>query len=204
MLNYIEGKSIIHKLNSTVKLIFLIAISIYIFTVKDYFTLNIVLIISIAILVLSRIKLINYIKAIVNSIYFVVITFVINLLFSDVIYSFMIAYRIFIMIIFTLILTLTTKPMDIVYGITNLLYPLKIFGVNTKDMSLMVGIGISFMPILKNEYIQIKQAQMAKGYYPKIRNIKKYSLCIFVPYLTNCFKRVDEMSIALQAKGYDN
>lgn len=204
MLNYIEGKSIIHKLNSTVKLIFLIAISVYIFTVKDYFTLNIVLIISIVMLLLSRIKLINYIKAIVNSIYFVVITFVINLLFSDIIYSFMISYRIFIMIIFTLILTLTTKPMDIVYGITNLLYPLKIFGVNTKDISLMVGIGISFMPILKNEYIHIKQAQMAKGYYPKIRDIKKYSLCIFVPYLTNCFKRVDEMSIALQAKGYDN
>lgn len=204
MLNYIEGKSIIHKLNSTVKLIFLIAISVYIFTVKDYFTLNIVLIVSIVMLLLSRIKLINYIKAIVNSIYFVVITFVINLLFSDIIYSFMISYRIFIMIIFTLILTLTTKPMDIVYGITNLLYPLKIFGVNTKDISLMVGIGISFMPILKNEYIHIKQAQMAKGYYPKIRDIKKYSLCIFVPYLTNCFKRVDEMSIALQAKGYDN
>lgn len=204
MLNYIEGKSIIHKLNSTVKLIFLIAISVYIFTVKDYFTLNIVLIISIVMLLISRIKLINYIKAIVNSIYFVVITFVINLLFSDIIYSFMISYRIFIMIIFTLILKLTTKPMDIVYGITNLLYPLKIFGVNTKDISLMVGIGISFMPILKNEYIHIKQAQMAKGYYPKIRDIKKYSLCIFVPYLTNCFKRVDEMSIALQAKGYDN
>ena len=203
MLNYIEGKSIIHKLNSTVKLIFLIAISVYIFTVKDYFTLNIVLIISIVMLLLSRIKLINYIKAIVNSIYFVIITFVINLLFSDIIYSFMISYRIFIMIIFTLILTLTTKPMDIVYGITNLLYPLKIFGVNTKDISLMVGIGISFMPILKNEYIQIKQAQMAKGYYPKIREIKKYSLCIFVPYLTNCFKRVDEMSIALRAKGYE-
>ena len=203
MLNYIEGKSIIHKLNSTVKLIFLIAISVYIFTVKDYFTLNIVLIISIVMLLLSRIKLINYIKAIVNSIYFVVITFVINLLFSDIIYSFMISYRIFIMIIFTLILTLTTKPMDIVYGITNLLYPLKIFGVNTKDISLMVGIGISFMPILKNEYIHIKQAQMAKGYYPKIRDIKKYSLCIFVPYLTNCFKRVDEMSIALRAKGYE-
>ena len=203
MLNYIEGKSIIHKLNSTVKLIFLIAISVYIFTVKDYFTLNIVLIISIVMLFLSRIKLINYIKAIVNSIYFVIITFVINLLFSDIIYSFMISYRIFIMIIFTLILTLTTKPMDIVYGITNLLYPLKIFGVNTKDISLMVGIGISFMPILKNEYIHIKQAQMAKGYYPKIRDIKKYSLCIFVPYLTNCFKRVDEMSIALRAKGYE-
>ncbi len=204
MLNYIEGNSIIHRVNSTVKLILLIIISVYIFTVRDYFTLNVVLGISIFILLLSKIRLINYIKAIKNSIYFVIITFLINLLFSDVIYSFMISYRIFIMIIFTLILTLTTKPMEIVYAITNLLYPLKIFGVNTRDISLMVGIGISFMPILKNEYITIKQAQMAKGYYPKLRKIKEYTVCIFVPYLTNCFKRVDEMSIALQAKGYEN
>lgn len=203
MLNYVEGKSIIHKLNSTVKLILLIVISVYIFTVRDYLTLNIVLGVSIIILLLSRIKIIYYIKAIRNSIYFVIITFLINLLFSDVIYSFMISYRIFIMIIFTLILTLTTKPMDIVYAITNLMYPLKIFGINTKDISLMVGIGISFMPILKNEYITIKQAQTAKGYYPKFKNIKQYSICIFVPYLTNCFKRVDEMSIALRAKGYE-
>ena len=125
---------------------------------------------------MSKIKVIEYIKAIRNSIYFVIITFAINLLFSDVIYSFMISYRIFIMIIFTLILTLTTKPMDIVYGITNLLYPLKIFGVNTKDISLMVGIGISFMPILKNEYIMVKQAQIAKVYYPKFSKIKEYAV----------------------------
>lgn len=203
MLNYIDGKSIVHKMNSTIKLILLIAVSIYIFTVKDYFTLNIVLAISIILLLLSGIKIINYIKAVMNSIYFVIITFVINLFFSDVVYSFMISYRILIMILFTLIITLTTKPMDIVYAITNLLYPLKLFGVNTKDISLMVGIGISFMPILRNEYITIKQAQMAKGYYPEFRKIKQYAVCIFAPYLTNCFKRVDEMSMALQAKGYE-
>lgn len=203
-MNYIEGNSIIHRTNSTVKLILLIFVSIYIFTIRDYFILNIVLGIAVFILLLSRIKIINYIKAIKNSIYFVIITFIINLFFSDAIYSLMISYRIFVMIIYTLIVSLTTKPMDIVYAITNLLYPLKIFGVNTKDISLMVGIGISFMPILKNEYITIKQAQMAKGYYPKLRRIKEYTVCIFVPYLTNCFKRVDEMSIDLQAKGYEN
>lgn len=203
MINYIEKKSIIHNTNSTIKLILIIIISIYIFTVKNYFTLNIIFGISIVLLLMSKIKIINYIKGIRNSIYFVVITFVINLFFSDVIYSLMISYRILIMLIFTLTLTLTTKPMDIVYGITNLLYPLKLFGVNTKDISLMVGIGISFMPILRNEYVTIKQAQTAKGYYPQIRKIKQYCVCIFVPYLINCFKRVDEMSVALQAKGYE-
>ena len=202
MLNYVEGKSIIHKINSTVKLIFLILVSIYIFTLKDYMSLNIVFILSIIILILSRVKLKYYMKGIINSIYFVILTFVINLLFSDLIYSFMISYRIFIMLIFTLNLTLTTKSMQIVYAITNILYPLKIFGVNTRDISLMVGIGINFMPILANEYKIVKQAQFAKGYYPSITNLKKYSLCIFIPYLTNCFKRVDEISLALQVKGY--
>lgn len=202
MLNYVEGKSIIHKTNSTIKLIFLILVSIYIFTLKDYRSLNIVFIISLVILLLSRVHIKYYIKGIINSIYFVILTFVINLLFSDLTYSFMISYRIFIMLIFTLNLTLTTKSMQIVYAITNILYPLKIFGVNTKDISLMVGIGINFMPILANEYRIVKQAQFAKGYYPSLINLKRYSLCIFIPYLTNCFKRVDEISLALQVKGY--
>lgn len=204
MLNYIDGKSIIHKTNSTIKLILLIAVSIYIFTVKDYFVLNIIFATTIILLLLSRIKFVHYLKLIRDSIYFVIITFVMNLFFSDIIYSFMISYRIFIMLMLTLILTLTTKSMDIVYAITNILLPLKIFGVNIKDISLMVGIGISFMPILKNEYITIKQAQTAKGYLPKIGKIKQYAICIFIPYLTVSFKRVDDMSLALQAKGYDS
>lgn len=202
MLRYVEKKSIIHKTNSTIKLIILILLSIYIFTIKDYYTLNIVCGISLLILLLSKVPIKYYLRSIVNSIYFVIITFVVNLLFSDIIYSFMIAYRMFIMLVFTLDLTLTTKSMDIVYAITNILYPLKLFGVNTRDISLMVGIGINFMPILTNEYKIIKQAQMAKGYYPKIRKFKEYCLCIFIPYLTNCFKRVDEISLALQIKGY--
>lgn len=204
MLNYVDGKSIIHKVSGTVKLLLLIILSIYIFTIKDYYTLNIILIISIILFLLSRVGIKNYLKLIRNSIYFTIITFFINLLFSDIVYSFMISYRIFIMILLTIVLTLTTKPMDIVYAITNLLTPLKLFGVNTRDISLMVGIGISFMPILKNEYIVVGQAQNAKGYFPSIKNIKMYCICIFVPYITGCLKRSDDMSMALQAKGFEN
>lgn len=115
MLKYIDTKSIIHSINSTVKLITLILLSIYIFTLKDYIALNIIFIISAVLLILSRINIKHYIKALKNSIYFVIITFVLNLFFSDIMYSLMISYRIFIMLIYTLILTLTTKSMDIVY-----------------------------------------------------------------------------------------
>lgn len=92
--------------------------------------------------------------------------------------------------------------MDIVYAITNILYPLKLFKINTKDISLIVGIGINFMPILIREYIVIKEAQKSKGYVFKIKKVKQYCLCIFIPYLSNCFKKVDEIALALQVKGY--
>ncbi|MBO5479323.1 MAG: energy-coupling factor transporter transmembrane protein EcfT [Clostridia bacterium] len=203
MLKYVEGNSIIHKMNSTIKLLLLIIISIGIFMIKEYKILHIVLGISLILLLLTKIKPIYYLKAIKDSIYIVIVTFLLNLFFSSVSYSFMISYRIFIMLIFTFIVTLTTKSMDLVRAICNLLYPLKLFGINTKEISLMVGIGINFMPILKKEYVQIKEAQIAKGYIPSLRKIKQYSICIFVPYLTNCFRRVDEISMALQVKGYE-
>lgn len=203
MLKYIETDSILHKLNSTIKLLLIIGVSIYIFTIKDYRILHIVFGISLMLLFLTKISVMDYVRAIKSSVSIVIITFVLNLFFSSVSYSFMISYRIFIMLIFTFIVTFTTKSMDMVYAITNIMYPIKLFGINTKEISLMIGIGINFMPILKNEYISIKEAQIAKGYMPSFLKIKQYCICIFVPYLTNCFKRVDDISVALQAKGYE-
>lgn len=60
------------------------------------------------------------------------------------------------------------------------------------------------MPILMQEYKIITKAQQVKGYYPNLREIKKYCLSIFIPYISKCFKRVDEISIALQIKGYES
>ncbi len=202
MLKYVHKKSVLHNMSSTIKLIILITLSILIFAVKNYFILNIFFITVIILLVLSKIEMLYYIKTIKYSITFVIITFLLNMLFSDIIYSLMISYRIFIMIMYTLIYTLTTKSMDIVYAITNILYPLKLFKINTKDISLIVGIGINFMPILIREYIVIKEAQKSKGYVFKIKKVKQYCLCIFIPYLSNCFKKVDEIALALQVKGY--
>ena len=202
MLKYVHKKSVLHNMSSTIKLIILITLSILIFAVKNYFILNIFFIIVIILLVLSKIEMLYYIKTIKYSITFVIITFLLNMLFSDIIYSLMISYRIFIMIMYTLIYTLTTKSMDIVYAITNILYPLKLFKINTKDISLIVWIGINFMPILIREYIVIKEAQKSKGYVFKIKKVKQYCLCIFIPYLSNCFKKVDEIALALQVKWY--
>ena len=203
MLRYIETNSWIHQLNSTIKLLALLVISIGLFMIKNEIVLHIVLLITLLFFIMTKIPLLEYIKAMKGSFYIVLLTFLLNLPFSSFDYSFLIAYRIGIMVLITVLLTLTTKSMDLVYAITNLLSPLKLFGVNPRDISLMVGIAINFMPILRREYIIVKQAQMAKGFYPQIRHIKQYCYSIFLPYLTNCFKRVDEIALALQVKGYE-
>lgn len=203
MLNKNEKNTILHKMNGTVKLVCLMIISILLFQVKQMYLLNSILGMVIVLFLIARIRWKKCKRQIQYAISFILLTFVLNLLFSDIVYSFLIAYRLFIMLLITILVAHTTKTLAMVDAIANLCIPLQWIRISKKEIRIMAAIGISFMPILKKEYEQIKQAQKIKGYEPRLREIKKYSLCIFIPFLSNCFKRVDEITLALEIKGYE-
>jgi len=202
MLRYIHTNSIIHKLNSTVKLVVLIALSIFIFTIKNYYILHVITIIGLILLILTKIQIKYYLKSILIIFCYILLTFVFNIIFSSLEYSLIISYRLFIMLLYTIIFSSTTKSSGIAKAVTNLLIPLKLFRINTKEIGIMVSIAINFIPVLTKEFKTIKQAQISKGYLPKFKNIKKYTMCILMPFITKSFKKVDEISMALYAKGH--
>lgn len=202
MLKYIHTNSIIHKLNSTIKLMVLIILSIFIFTIKNHYILHSITIVGFILLILTKIQFKYYIKSILIVFCYVLLTFVFNILFSSLEYSLMISYRLFLMLLYTLIFSSTTKSSGIAKAITNILTPLKLFGINVKEIGIMVAISTNFIPILTKEFKHIKQAQISKGYLPKFRNIKRYTMCILMPFITKSFKKVDDISMALYAKGH--
>ena len=205
MLRYINKNSIIHKLNSTIKVLILILLSVVIFTLKSYLYLSLIMVIEMCFVILTKIHIKYYLKHIKYTIYFILITFTMNMIFlSDLSYSLMLSYRIFIMLILTQIFVFTTESIQIGKAVANILTPLKIFKIKTEEINIIVTIALSFMPILSQEFNSIKLAQKAKGYKPSILNIKKYILCIFIPFMNNCFKRTDEISMALIVKGYND
>lgn len=77
--------------------------------------------------------------------------------------------------------------------------PLKIFNINTEEIEVLVCICLSMIPILKREYLDVKDACRAKNINPNIKNIK----IILSKLLMSFIKRVNEIDEALVEKGYD-
>jgi len=77
--------------------------------------------------------------------------------------------------------------------------PLKIFHINPEEIRVLVCICLSMIPILKNEYMEVKMACRAKNIPFNIRNSK----IILIKLLFSCIRRVNQIDEALIEKGYD-
>jgi energy-coupling factor transport system permease protein len=116
-----------------------------------------------------------------------------------------VAAQLFLAILFSSLMTLTTSPLQLAYGLEKLLGPLKRFRVPVGDFSLMTMLAIKFIPVLLGETQRIIKAQSARGvdfesgnFFRRARNL----LPILTPLFHSVFKRADDLAIALLARGY--
>lgn len=103
------------------------------------------------------------------------------------------------------LLTATTRPQELVEGVRTLLLPLARLGVNTEVAALAVGITVQFVPTLMRESRQLVQAQEARGggaasgsMLSRARGLVR----LLVPIFVSAFRRADELSLAMEARGY--
>ena len=114
--------------------------------------------------------------------------------------------RMIILIVLASILASSTTPIEITKGIGMLLYPLQFIGINVYEISMIISIAISFIPILFEEAEDIRKAQMSRGAKLDSKNLieKGKSIIPFiVPVFISAFKRADDLSIALVSRGYE-
>jgi energy-coupling factor transport system permease protein len=103
------------------------------------------------------------------------------------------------------ILLCTTLPIELMNGIRFFLTPLKLFKVPVDNLTLIISVAIQFIPTLLNEASNIKKAQIARGAQFESKNIFKKAaavLPLIIPIFVSAFKRADELSQALEARGY--
>ena len=113
--------------------------------------------------------------------------------------------RILTLIMFSNILTLTTKPMDLNNAIESLLSPLEKIKIRTSLFAMMISIALRFIPTLFNEMDKILKAQASRGSDFNEGNIKqkiKQIISILVPMFIISFKRADDLATAMEARGY--
>jgi energy-coupling factor transport system permease protein len=129
----------------------------------------------------------------------------INLTWPGVAKGLLVAAQLFLAILFSSLMTLTTSPLQLAQGLEKIISPLKRFRVPVEDFSMMTMLAIKFIPILLGEANRIIRAQSARGvdfesggFFQRVKNL----LPILTPLFHSVFKRADDLAIALLARGY--
>lgn len=124
---------------------------------------------------------------------------------EGVVTGFFIIVRIMLLIIYSSILTLTTKPTDLNNGLEWLMKPLEWIKIPTSVLAMMISISLRFIPTLFLETERILKAQASRGVDFKEGKVKAkitQIISLLIPMFIISFKRAFDLADAMEARGY--
>lgn len=185
-----------------IKFIFFLVYVILIFFVKSNIALIVALAIDVTLIIAYKINLKNLIDNLIRISIFVLITAIINAFVVNINYAITIGIKLILVCVMTHIFSKMLSYMEFATVIEDLVHPLKLFGINPKDLGLIITIAISFIPILREELERIKYVLLVKGFKVNTINIVKNMNIVFKPLFVSIMERINEIEYSLKAKGY--
>ncbi len=211
---YVPTGSVIHKLDPRAKLFSLIFIITAVFPAKDFFQLSFWLAALCAVVFLSKISWKILLRAARPVFFLVAFTFIFNLAaayFSGDILTasyraVFTSARLIVLMMFAIMLPLTTAPLELADGLDALLGPFESFGFPAHECSMMIGMALRFIPLLMQETDKIMRAQLSRGARLDQGNLFQRVTAFFpvlIPLFIIIFRRADEIAVAMEARGYE-
>lgn len=114
--------------------------------------------------------------------------------------------RIFLLFTLTMVLTSTTKPMDLTYAFEWYMTPLKIVRFPVHETAMTLSIALRFIPTLLDETSRIMKAQESRGVdfgHGGLGKKFKAIISLIIPLFVSAIQRSEELSDAMEARGYD-
>ena len=224
---FIPGNSFNHKLDPRSKILIKIILMVVKFwKVGSFFKFPVYILLSIIIFILLKVAGIS-VKTIFKSLkpmmFMMAFLFVINIfvykegnplftigsftLYDQAIYqTVFIIIRLTLMLAVTTILTTTTKPLDMTYGLEWYMTPLKIIRFPAHEIAMTISIALRFIPTILEETQRIIKAQKSRGVdleEGKLREKIGAIISLLIPLLISSFQRSEELSDAMEARGYN-
>ncbi|WP_058485935.1 energy-coupling factor transporter transmembrane component T family protein [Defluviitalea phaphyphila] len=219
---YYPANSLIHKLDSRVKIIATFIFIIDLFIANNYIGYGITSIFLGIIIFLSKVPIKYMLKGLKAIFVIILITGALNIFMTPgehVLWSYkgititgeglytagLMATRLIFLIIGSSILTLTTSPIQLTDGIESILNPFKKIGIPAHEVAMMMTIALRFIPILLEETDKIMKAQMARGADFESGGIIKRAkslIPLLVPLFISAFRRAEELAMAMEARCY--
>ena len=219
---YYPAQSFVHKCDPRTKLIFLIAYIVAIFLAKNFYALGGCALVFFVIAAFSGVPFKSLLRSVKGVLFLLFFTAVLYLFFYSgetvlwswkfititkeaIFFTLFLAVRLFLLVLSSAVLTLTTTPVALTDGIESLLKPLKYIRFPVHELALIMSIALRFIPILTDETGRIMNAQKARGADFEtgglIKRIKAI-VPILIPLLISAFRRADELGDAMDARCY--
>ncbi len=110
------------------------------------------------------------------------------------------------MIALMMILTSTTKPLQMTDAFEWYLTPFKWIGLPTHELAMILSIALRFIPTILEDTQRIMNAQASRGVDFKYGGLKtkiKAIVSLIVPLFVSAFIRSEELADAMECRGYD-
>ena len=212
---YIPTGSIIHRLDPRAKLLSMLLIISAIFPSKTYLGVLLWLGVLAGLIGASKISwraVLRSAKPVFFLAVFTLIFHVITGLFRNgdiigaIIPGVFMSIRLVILMMFAVMLPLTTSPLELADGLDAMFRPLERFRFPANEASMMIAMALRFIPLLMEETDRIMRAQISRGARLEHGNIfqrVKSFMPILIPLIIIIFRRADEIAVAMEARGYD-
>lgn len=228
---YTPYNTFIHRLDPRNKLFILVLLMVSIFLQFHVWSTTlllsgVMLILLITIMLITRISFLDLFKSL-RSMWFLVIfllavyVFIPNNSYTWVCYRFndhyaiywdsfyqcgYIILRLILMISLTMVLTASTKPMDLTYAFEWYMTPLKLIKFPVHEIAMTLSIALRFIPTLLDETDRIMKAQASRGVdFNRGGLVKRFKavISLIIPLFVSAIQRSEELSDAMEARGYD-
>ena len=219
---YVPADSVIHRLDPRTKLALILGVMILAVATVD---LRIYLLISLLLLSLSwmsKLPLPYFFRNLKSFFWLFVLTFVLHIffaptqaarywdlklmkisqqgVFNGAVYS----WRIAIFIYSAAFLSVTTQAVEMTDAVFKIFSPFKKLKFPVEELSLITMISLRFIPLLLEEAITLRKAQISRGASFEgglIKKVKK-TLPLLIPLFVSSFRKADELALALDARGF--
>ena len=190
---YHEADTPVHALPAGAKLLVLLAVGTGAFFVHSMVILVAALGVVVLCYLLARIPWRVAVRQMCTVLPFMLIILGVQLLLTGWENAVLVAERILILVLLANLITLSTRTSAMVSTIEAVLGPCRRFGVQPERVGLVVAMTIRFIPVIKEQVDQVRDAQRARG--------TRRSTAFLTPLLIKTLRLADGLGEALDARG---
>ena len=205
---YIAGATGVHACDARVKIVLLLAYSIAIFWVDTWPGMAVFALLVALVWAGARLPVARVIKPLVFVFVLAAFTVLFNVIpptWEGLSRGLFFAARMILLVAASFMVCFTSTSTDLVIAFRQLISPLRALHVPVDDIALTLSLSIRFIPVIAEEFTQVRDAQALRGAHFSNGSVVERAKAfagLFVPVFAGMFRRADALATSMDARCY--